>query len=110
MPVFVRSGSILPIGRDLQYTGEQPQDELTLYVYDGADESFELNEDEGDNYNYEKGKYSTIAMQYDHLDGRLTIGKTIGEFDGMPKKRIFHVVQVYKENAKDIDTRLRKKK
>ena len=110
MPVFVRSGSILPIGRDLQYTNERPQDELTLYVYDGADAFFELYEDEGDNYNYENGNYSTIAIRYDHVDGRLSIGKTVGAFDGMPKKRIFHVVLVSKQNAKGIDASLGKKK
>lgn len=110
MPVFVRSGSILPIGRDLQYTGEQPQDELTLYVYDGADASFELYEDEGDNYNYEKGKYSTIAMQYDHVDGRLSIGEAVGAFEGMPKNRVFHIVLVSKQNAKGIDASPGKKK
>ena len=60
MPVFVKAGSILPTGPELQYTDEKPADEITLHVYTGADGSFSLYEDEGTNYNYEKGAFSII--------------------------------------------------
>lgn len=104
IPVFVRSGSILPIGKELQYTGEHPQHELTLYVYDGADASFELYEDEGDNYNYEKGQYGTIAFTYEQANGTLTIGERVGKFAGMLKNRVFHVVLVSDQNQVGIDS------
>lgn len=104
IPVFARSGSILPIGKELQYTGEYPQDELTLYVYDGADASFELYEDEGDNYNYEKGQYSTIAFTYEQASGTLTIGETVGKFAGMLQDRVFHIVLVSDQDQVGIDS------
>jgi alpha-D-xyloside xylohydrolase len=110
IPVFVKSGSILPIGKDLQYTGESRQDELTLYVYDGADASFDLYEDEGDNNNYEKGRHSTIAIRYDNKSGKLSIGQPQGTFDGMLRKRVFHIVLVSANNAVGVDSeRLYKK-
>lgn len=104
IPVFVKSGSILPIGRALQYTGEHPQDELTLYVYDGANASFVLYEDEGDNYNYEKGQYSTIDFTYDHDKGVLSIGAAKGAFPGMLTNRVFHIILVTEQNAVGIDS------
>src|SRR5690606_2585474 len=86
------------------YTGEHPQHELTLYVYDGADASFELYEDEGDNYNYEKGQHGTIAFTYEQANGTLTIGECVGKFAGMLKNRVFHVVLVSDQNQVGIDS------
>ena len=57
VPMFVRAGSILPLGPEMQYVGEKAWDNLELRVYPGADGSFTLYEDEGDNYNYEQGEY-----------------------------------------------------
>jgi alpha-D-xyloside xylohydrolase len=59
IPLFVKAGSILPFGPELQYAMEKPADMINLYIYTGADGSFELYEDEGVNYNYEKGNFST---------------------------------------------------
>lgn len=109
IPVFVRSGSILPVGKELQYTDENPQDELTLFVYDGADGVFDLYEDEGDNYNYEKGKSSIIRILYNNQDGKLTIGERKGSFDGMLEKRTFHVVFVSSQTPIGIDSEHTKK-
>ena len=64
IPVYVPAGSILPIGPELQYTDEHPADTISLYVYAGADGHFQLYEDEGTNYNYEKGHYATIDFTY----------------------------------------------
>jgi alpha-D-xyloside xylohydrolase len=91
MPVFVKEGSILPLGPDLQYTGERPADTITLRVYGGRDADFILYEDEGTNYNYEKGAYSTIAFHYDQAAGTLSIGQRNGLFPGVLLKRTFRV-------------------
>ena len=91
-PVFVREGSILPIGPDVQYTSEKPWDDLLICVYAGPKGSFTLYEDEGDNYNYEKGVYSTIDFT---LKGRkLTIGARKGSFPGMLQSRTFRIMYI----------------
>jgi alpha-D-xyloside xylohydrolase len=94
MPIYVREGTILPMGPALQYTDEKKPDTLTLFVYRGKDAVFELYEDEGLNYNYEKGLYAKIPISYNERTGTLTIGKRSGEFPGMLKKRSFRIVPV----------------
>jgi len=91
MPVYVREGSILAMGPDLQYTGQRPADTVTLRVYAGRDAVFSLYEDEGTNYNYEKGAYAIIPMRYEEANGRLTIGPREGRFWGMLLKRVFRI-------------------
>ena len=90
--MFVRAGSILPLGPEMQYVGEKAWDELELRIYPGADGTFTLYEDEGDNYNYEEGKYTTIQMQWDDSRRTLSIGERQGKYDGMLTNRIFNVV------------------
>jgi alpha-D-xyloside xylohydrolase len=97
MPVFVKEGSIIPFGVDLQYTNEKPQDKITLYVYTGKDAQFSLYEDEGVNYNYEKGNYSIIRIQYNESTKTLSIGKREGSFKGMIDKRTFNIVWITPE-------------
>jgi len=92
VPMFVRAGSILPLGPEMQYTGEKSWEELELRVYPGADASFVLYEDEGDNYNYEKGQYATIPMTWKNSSRTLTIGEQKGSYKGMLTKRSFTVV------------------
>ena len=94
LPLFVRAGSILPVGPAVEYTDERPADLITLYVYDGADGAFTLYEDEGTNYNYERGLFATIAFRYDQAARTLTIGKRHGSFPGMLQQRRFRVVLV----------------
>ncbi len=103
MPVFVKEGSIIPFGPDLQYTSEKPAEEITLYVYTGRDGSFTLYEDEGENYGYEKGAFATIGFDYNERTKTLTIGQRKGQFPGMLEKRRFHIVWITKENVKGID-------
>lgn len=98
MPLYVKAGSIVPFGPEMQYAMEKQPDVVTLYVYAGADADFTLYEDEGDNYGYEQGRYATIQMHYNEADGKLTIGKREGSFPGMLQKRTFKVVKVSKEN------------
>jgi alpha-D-xyloside xylohydrolase len=92
IPMYVRAGSILPIGPDVQYAAEKPWDNLTLRVYPGADGTFTLYEDEGDNYNYEHGSYSEIPMTWNNAKRVLTIGARRGSFKGMLVSRKFTVV------------------
>ena len=92
VPMFVRAGSILPLGPVMQYTGEKSWDQLELHVYPGADASFTLYEDEGDNYNYEKGTYTTISMKWNDRTRILTIGERKGSYPGMIEKRQFTVI------------------
>jgi len=91
MPVYVKEGSILALGPDLQYTNQRPADTITLRVYTGRDAVFSLYEDEGTNYNYEKGRYAIIPMRYDEAKGRLTIGAREGQFEGMLRRRVFRI-------------------
>ena len=92
VPMFVRAGSILPLGPEMQYVGEKSWDNLELRIYPGADGSFLLYEDEGDNYNYEKGAYSTIAFQWNDRTRTLTIADRQGSYPGMLQSRQFTLV------------------
>ena len=92
VPMFVRAGSILPLGPEMQYVGEKTWDNLEIRVYPGADGTFVLYEDEGDSYNYEKGIYSTIAFHWNNAKKTLTIGARKGNFPGMLTSRTFTVV------------------
>ena len=92
VPMFVRAGSILPLGPEMQYVGEKAWDNLELRVYPGADATFTLYEDEGDNYNYEQGKHATITMQWNDKARKLTIGQRQGAYEGMLQQRQFTVV------------------
>ena len=92
VPMFVRAGSIVPMGPEMQYVGEKSWDNLELRVYPGADGEFVLYEDEGDNYNYEKGAYSTINIKWNERTRTLTIGERQGQYKGMLQQRHFTIV------------------
>ena len=92
VPMFVRAGSILPLGPEMQYVGEKAWDNLEIRVYPGANGSFTLYEDEGDSYSYERGVYSTITFSWNDKTRQLTIGARKGEFLGMLMSRRFTVV------------------
>ena len=102
IPVYVREGSIIPYGPEMQYCDEKPADQITLYVYAGRDGQFQLYEDEGVNYNYEKGKYLTIDITYNDAEKTLTIGKQQGKFQGSLKQRQFNVVYVTKDQPREL--------
>jgi alpha-D-xyloside xylohydrolase len=94
LPLYIKSGSIIPMGPYVQYATEKPADPIELRIYPGADANFELYEDENDNYNYENGKHTTIQFSWNDKDKTLTIGERHGEFTGMVKERIFNIVLV----------------
>jgi alpha-D-xyloside xylohydrolase len=97
LPLFVREGTILPIGPEIQYTDQKPADLITLFIYSGRNAGFTLYEDEGNNYNYEKGSYSTIGFSYNEEKKEMTINERKGEFSGMLKIRKFNIVLISKE-------------
>ena len=99
MPLYVRAGSIVPMGPEIQWSDEKPADVIDLYIYQGADGSFTLYEDENVNYNYEKGLYSMIEFDYDDDHRLLSIGERRGEFPGMLEERVFNVIPVSKDGA-----------
>lgn len=104
LPLFVRPGSIVPMGPLLQYSNEKPADPIELRVYPGANGSFTLYEDEGDSYRYEQGQYATIDFTWDDATKTLTIGPRKGDFPGMLKERTFHVVWVSPKHGVGIGT------
>ena len=112
VPMFVRAGSILPLGPEMQYTGEKPWDNLEIRLYPGADGTFTLYEDEGDTYNYERGIYSTIPFHWNDRSHTLTIGNRQGQYPGMLTNRKFTVVmpngtsQTVNYNGKEVAVQL----
>ncbi|MGA2916503.1 MAG: TIM-barrel domain-containing protein [Sedimentisphaerales bacterium] len=94
LPLFIRAGSIIPYGPMVQYAGEKPADPIELRIYPGADGQFTLYEDQGDNYNYEKGVYAETPICWDETSRQLTIGERKGKFPDMVKERIFRIVLV----------------
>ena len=101
MPLYVRAGSVVPFGPEMQWSDEKPAEVIDLYVYQGADGSFTLYEDENVNYNYEKGAYAMIDFCYDEASKTLKIGERQGEFPGMLKERTFNVIPVSKAGKGD---------
>lgn len=91
IPLFVRAGSIIPTGPEVQYAAEKPDAPLTLFVYAGRDGAFTLYEDSGTDYGYEKGEFSSIPLSYDDARGELKIGARNGQFPGMVANRTFNV-------------------
>lgn len=103
MPVYVKEGSIIPFGPDLQYTSEKPADTIMVHVYAGKNVSFNLYEDGNTTYDYEKGKYANIPFSYDESSNTLAIGDRKGSFEGMITKRVFRIVKITKNNPGILD-------
>jgi len=99
IPLFVKAGTILPIGPKVQYATEKKWDSLEIRIYEGANGEFTLYEDENDNYNYEKGTYSTIAFSWNDKHKTLIISDKKGYFPGMLSDRKFNIVFVDKNNG-----------
>ena len=103
IPVFIKAGSIIPFGPQLQYTSEKRADTITLNIYTGADACFNLYEDEGTNYNYEKGDFTIIPLKYNEATKTITIGGRRGSFNGMIHQRIFRINIITHGQAKNPD-------
>lgn len=98
IPLYIKEGSIIPLGPEIQYSTEKPANPISLFVYAGADGQFVLYEDGNTNYDYEEGAYSLIRFDYDDNDKILTIGQREGEFPGMLKERTFRIFLGSEEN------------
>ncbi len=103
IPVFIPEGAILPIGPEMQWCDEKKPELIDLYVYAGKDGSYTLYEDEGTNYNYEKGKYAVIDFKYDDARKQVTIGARKGSFDGMLQKRRFNIILVDQKKQQGVN-------
>jgi alpha-D-xyloside xylohydrolase len=94
MPLYIKAGSIVPMGPVMEYATASKADTIELRIYTGADGKFELYEDENDNYNYEKGKNAVFTFSWDDETNHLSISERNGSFPGMLQQRIFNVVLV----------------
>lgn len=103
-PLFVKAGSIVPMGKLVQFTSQLPADTIEIRIYKGADATFELYEDEGNNYNYENGKYTVIPFAWNEKSQTLTISKRQGTFPGSLNSRIFNIVLVSELNGTGIES------
>ncbi len=103
IPVYVPEGSIIPFGPAMEWSDEKPAELINLYIYAGRDSNFQLYEDEGVNYNYERGQYATIDIHYDDAARTVTFGTRKGLFPGMLKQRRFNIVLITKEAPKQLD-------
>ena len=104
LPLFVRQGSIVPVGPDVEWAAEKPADPIELRVYRGANGDFTLYEDENDNYDYEKGVYATIPFHWDDTQRLLTIGTRRGQFPGMLQQRTFRIILVGANHGAGIES------
>ncbi|MDE3161912.1 MAG: glycoside hydrolase family 31 protein, partial [Acidobacteriota bacterium] len=94
MPLFVRAGSIVPMGPEIEYAGQDPAGPIELRIYRGADGTFDLYEDAGDGYQYQRGEHTVIPIHWDDRNSVLTVGAREGSFPGMVEKRAIRVVLV----------------
>jgi alpha-D-xyloside xylohydrolase len=92
MPLYVRTGSIVPVGPDVHYTDERPEATIELRIFPGQDGSFTFYEDEGDNYNYEHGAFATTVMRWDDTRRQLVLEPRAGAYPGMRETRAFQIV------------------
>jgi alpha-D-xyloside xylohydrolase len=104
IPLYIKAGSIVPMGPYLQYATEKAADPIEIRIYTGANAEFVLYEDENDTYNYEQGKYSTIGMNWDEAEKTLTIMERKGNFPGMLENRTFKIVWVNSKNGNGFET------
>jgi alpha-D-xyloside xylohydrolase len=102
IPLYVKAGSVIPVGPSVQYAEEKKWDNLEIRIYPGANGKFVLYEDENDNYNYKKGVFSTITFTWDNAKKTLTIGDRNGSFPGMLNERKFNIVIVTSQANKPV--------
>ncbi|MDP4151639.1 MAG: glycoside hydrolase family 31 protein [Bacteroidota bacterium] len=108
IPLYVKAGSILPFGPDVQYATEKKWDDLEIRIYPGADADYTLYEDENDNYNYEQGKFSEIKFHWDDKARSLKIGERAGSFPGMLDHRRFRITIAPKyDNGSEVSDKYR---
>lgn len=103
LPLYVRAGSIIPMGPDEEYATEKSATQTELRIYPGANGKFTVYEDENDNYNYEKGQFATFTISWNDKTRQLSISDTKGHFPGMLASRTFNLVVVNGAHGSNID-------
>jgi alpha-D-xyloside xylohydrolase len=103
MPLFVRAGSIVPVGPEIQHTGEAPSAPITLHVYTGADGQFALYEDDGTSMEYANGRFARIPVRYEERTGTLTLGAREGSFPTMAVTRTVNIRWMTPAKARPLD-------
>jgi len=103
MPLYVKAGSLVPMGPVMEYATQKPSKTIELRIYPGADGQFEYYEDQNDTYNYEKGRYAAIKLSWNDKQHLLTISDTKGSYPGMIKKHTFNVVLVNGKQGSNVD-------
>ncbi len=99
IPLYVRAGSILPMGPEIEYATQKPASPIELRIYAGADGSFDIYSDEDDTYAYEKGAYATVLIRWNDATHTLSVGKRAGAYPGMERELVFRVVIVDKQHG-----------
>jgi alpha-glucosidase (family GH31 glycosyl hydrolase) len=91
VPIFVKTGSIIPMGPEIHYVDEKPANPLTLDIYPAAKSSYTLYEDDGKSNDYQQGKFArtrfgcaTVAA-----DVVVDIGAAQGDYDGKLTNRTY---------------------
>ncbi len=107
IPLFVPAGSVIPYGPEIHFAEQKSSEPIEIRIYEGENGSFQIYEDENDNYDYEKGIYSTIPFEWNNESKTLTIGDRRGEFPGMLRDRIFNIVLVKENHGVGVDNTAR---
>lgn len=107
IPVFVKGGTILPVGPIMQYTDEKNDKAITLYVFEGKNADFTLYEDDGTTYNYEKGIFNQIQIKYDDQTKIFTLSERKGKYTATPKTRKFDIILVNQQRPYGIDRQVK---
>lgn len=94
IPLYIRSGSILPLGPEIEYAEQQTNEPIELRIYRGSDGSFTLYDDQGDTYAYEKGEHAVIPLRWNDKTASMTIGARYGRYPHMPREKEFRIVLV----------------
>ena len=104
LPLFVKAGSVLPLGPSVQFTSENLDGPIDLRVYPGESGSFTMFEDSGDGFGFEHDEYAEIVFSYDAKESTLVIGDRKGKFAGMVEKRVFNIYVVREGHGVGIDS------
>jgi alpha-glucosidase/alpha-D-xyloside xylohydrolase len=91
MPLYVRAGTILPLGSVRQHTSEKAEMPTQLTIYPGADGSFLLYEDDGVSFNYRKGEWMGLDLKWKDAQRSLTMRLASGSRMLPPARREFEV-------------------
>src|SRR5437660_439001 len=103
MPLYVRAGSIVPMGPEEEYASQKPDAPIEVRIYPGAGGGFTLHEAERDTYNQEKGKYATVPIHWSNSTQTLTLGERKGSFPGMVENRTFNVVVIGENHGAGVE-------